>query len=291
MRPTQNEDHPISVLTRSSLIPRLRTVSIIPGMENLAPDLTESRIGTGPPPKRRPVFSSSRAIAASTSTHRSSGTWPALIVSRQTSVVMVKPGGTGRPSEVIRASPAPFPPSRSRSEPSVAEKSKRCGKSFLFLVPDKTKLMTLDGRAIGSAEKQRLVFRHLLLLDFSQTAGSRIHRAVKSFMARMDEVVIPFLRRWGIPTLRNSLAVVFIWFGALKVFGVSPVVDLVASTVYWVDPDWFVPALGVAHASIQLRCWWGTRSRLRPVRRASAVYASCSVSIPSSTKMRCRSSV
>jgi uncharacterized membrane protein YkgB len=37
---------------------------------------------------------------------------------------------------------------------------------------------------------------------------------------------------------------VFIWFGALKVMGVSPVVDLVASTVYWVDPDWFVPFLG-----------------------------------------------
>ena len=67
---------------------------------------------------------------------------------------------------------------------------------------------------------------------------------MKSFIARVDEVVIPFLRRWGIPTLRISLAVVFIWFGALKVFGVSPVVDLVASTVYWVDPDWFVPALG-----------------------------------------------
>jgi len=73
---------------------------------------------------------------------------------------------------------------------------------------------------------------------------------VKSFIARVDEVVIPFLRRWGIPTLRISLAVVFIWFGALKVFGVSPVVDLVASTVYWVDPDWFVPALGVVEVLI-----------------------------------------
>ena len=73
---------------------------------------------------------------------------------------------------------------------------------------------------------------------------------MKSFIARMDEVVIPFLRRWGVPTLRISLAVVFIWFGALKVFGVSPVVDLVASTVYWVDPDWFVPALGVVEVLI-----------------------------------------
>ena len=73
---------------------------------------------------------------------------------------------------------------------------------------------------------------------------------MKSFIARVDEVVIPFLRRWGILTLRISLAVVFIWFGALKVFGVSPVVDLVASTVYWVDPDWFVPALGVVEVLI-----------------------------------------
>jgi uncharacterized membrane protein YkgB len=76
------------------------------------------------------------------------------------------------------------------------------------------------------------------------------HRAVKTFIARVDEVVIPFLRRWGITTLRISLAVVFIWFGALKVFGVSPVVDLVASTVYWVDPDWFVPALGVVEVLV-----------------------------------------
>ena len=59
---------------------------------------------------------------------------------------------------------------------------------------------------------------------------------MKALIARVDEVVIPFLRRWGVPTLRISLAVVFIWFGALKVLGVSPVVDLVASTVYWVDP-------------------------------------------------------
>lgn len=68
---------------------------------------------------------------------------------------------------------------------------------------------------------------------------------MRSVISRVDDIVIPFLRRWGVTTLRISLAVVFIWFGALKVFGVSPVVDLVASTVYWVDPDWFVPFLGL----------------------------------------------
>jgi uncharacterized membrane protein YkgB len=65
------------------------------------------------------------------------------------------------------------------------------------------------------------------------------------FVAQLDGVVIPFLRRWSLPALRWSLAVVFIWFGALKVFDVSPAEELVAATVYWVDPAWFVPALGV----------------------------------------------
>jgi putative oxidoreductase len=66
----------------------------------------------------------------------------------------------------------------------------------------------------------------------------------------IDDVLIPWLRRWSIPVLRVSLAVVFVWFGALKIVGDSPVVELVASTVYWVDPLWFVPALGVVEVLV-----------------------------------------
>ena len=61
---------------------------------------------------------------------------------------------------------------------------------------------------------------------------------------RIDTTVSAFLRRWSIPTLRVSLGVVFVWFGALKVFDVTPVADLVGRTVYWFDPDWVVPVLG-----------------------------------------------
>jgi putative oxidoreductase len=61
---------------------------------------------------------------------------------------------------------------------------------------------------------------------------------------RIDRRVVAFLERWGIHFLRVSLGLVFVWFGALKIFRVSPVADLVARTVYWVDPDWFVPVLG-----------------------------------------------
>ncbi len=89
-------------------------------------------------------------------------------------------------------------------------------------------------------------------LDFGRMVASGMIPPMKSLVSRLDEIVIPFLRSWGVPTLRISLAVVFIWFGALKVFGVSPVVDLVASTVYWVDPEWFVPALGVVEILVGL---------------------------------------
>ena len=77
-------------------------------------------------------------------------------------------------------------------------------------------------------------------------------KMMRSLIERIDEIIIPSLQRWGVPALRISLATVFIWFGALKILGVSPVADLVASTVYWVDPDWLVPALGVVEVLVGL---------------------------------------
>lgn len=63
-------------------------------------------------------------------------------------------------------------------------------------------------------------------------------------LGKIDERMISFMSASGIPALQISLAVVFIWFGALKVLGLSPVVELVAKTVYWVSPQVFVPVLG-----------------------------------------------
>ena len=53
---------------------------------------------------------------------------------------------------------------------------------------------------------------------------------------RFDARFRPFLDRIGVPLLRISLGVVFLWFGLLKVFDVSPVAGLVAKTIYWFDP-------------------------------------------------------
>jgi len=69
---------------------------------------------------------------------------------------------------------------------------------------------------------------------------------------RVDREIARQMNRLGIPTLRIALGVVFIWFGGLKVIGGSPAAELVASTVYVVSPEVFVPILGVWEVLIGL---------------------------------------
>jgi putative oxidoreductase len=86
-----------------------------------------------------------------------------------------------------------------------------------------------------------------------RTSRGTSRSADRSWLNRfddLDERVIDLLARWGIPLLRVSLGIVFLWFGALKIGRVSPVADLVARTVYWVDPSWFVPLLGAVEVII-----------------------------------------
>jgi uncharacterized membrane protein YkgB len=66
----------------------------------------------------------------------------------------------------------------------------------------------------------------------------------------LDRRITTLLRRWSLPALRVSLGIVFVWFGALKIAGATPVTDLVADTVYWFDPDWVVPVLGWAEVIV-----------------------------------------
>jgi uncharacterized membrane protein YkgB len=61
----------------------------------------------------------------------------------------------------------------------------------------------------------------------------------------VDRRIAGWMRTYGPTLLRLSLGAVFVWFGALKFFdGLSPAESLVRRTVYWVDPDLFIPVLG-----------------------------------------------
>ena len=50
---------------------------------------------------------------------------------------------------------------------------------------------------------------------------------------KIDKSISEFMNRWGVSALRYSLAIIFIWFGILKVLGFSPAEKLVLATVYW----------------------------------------------------------
>lgn len=79
---------------------------------------------------------------------------------------------------------------------------------------------------------------------------------------RLDRRILEFLRRAAVPALRISLGIVFIWFGVLKIVGQTPVADLVASTVYWVDPDAVVPVLGAFEVAVGLGLLFGRALRV-----------------------------
>jgi uncharacterized membrane protein YkgB len=70
------------------------------------------------------------------------------------------------------------------------------------------------------------------------------------FYERVDTAVVAFLREHALTVLRIALAVVFIWFGALKVIDRSPVYDLVADTVFFLPGSFVVPAFGVLEIAI-----------------------------------------
>lgn len=75
-------------------------------------------------------------------------------------------------------------------------------------------------------------------------SGGRLE-STAARLARLDDRLTGWMADNGLQAARLALGIVFVWFGALKVIGVSPAAPLVAETV-WFLPAWlFVPVLGV----------------------------------------------
>jgi uncharacterized membrane protein YkgB len=70
-------------------------------------------------------------------------------------------------------------------------------------------------------------------------------KKVLLWVKEFDTWFIRVLNKYSLSVLRISLAIIFIWFGALKLYGQSPATDLIIKTVYWFDPQIFIPILGV----------------------------------------------
>ena len=69
-------------------------------------------------------------------------------------------------------------------------------------------------------------------------------KIVEKFFSSLDKKLTNWMANYGLLILRISLGIVFFWFGMLKFFeGLSPAEELVRNTVYFVDPDLFLPVL------------------------------------------------
>lgn len=70
--------------------------------------------------------------------------------------------------------------------------------------------------------------------------------------AALVERAVEVNARFAPFALRMSLAVVFVWFGALKIVGHSPVHDLLAATLPFIPAGIVVPGLGVIEVALGL---------------------------------------
>lgn len=71
-------------------------------------------------------------------------------------------------------------------------------------------------------------------------------KVVEKHFDKTDRFITGWLAKHGLTILRIALGIVFIWFGLLKFFPeISPADQLIRKTIYFFDPDTFIPILAV----------------------------------------------
>ncbi|MGA3132884.1 MAG: DoxX family membrane protein [Terracidiphilus sp.] len=70
------------------------------------------------------------------------------------------------------------------------------------------------------------------------------------------------LRKWGVIPLRVTLGAVFLWFGVLKIAGVSPVVSMIQTAFPFMPEPYFIQGLGAVEVLIGLGLTSGIALRL-----------------------------
>ena len=89
------------------------------------------------------------------------------------------------------------------------------------------------------------------------------HKMLLQYFDKIDRAITHWMARYGLLVMRIGLGVVFFWFGALKLVpGLSPAEDLVRHTIYFVDPDVFLPVLAIWEMLIGLGLISGKFMRL-----------------------------
>jgi uncharacterized membrane protein YphA (DoxX/SURF4 family) len=88
-------------------------------------------------------------------------------------------------------------------------------------------------------------------------------KIVGKYFDKLDKTITTWMGKNGLIILRISLGVVFFWFGLLKFFpGLSPEENLVRNTIYFINPDIFIPILALWETTIGIGLITGMHMRL-----------------------------
>ena len=93
--------------------------------------------------------------------------------------------------------------------------------------------------------KTRLSSATTLVIPLQPGLDSKANRSLTPLLLELDNLLLTSLRRWSITALRLALGSVFLWFGALKIFGNSPVTSLIRETYTFLPVGIFIFILGV----------------------------------------------
>ena len=75
---------------------------------------------------------------------------------------------------------------------------------------------------------------------------------LRTWFEQLDQRLVDFMSTYGIHLLRWSIAIIYLWFGMLKLFNVSPAAQLVVHTVFWLPPRAALLFVGVWEVLIGL---------------------------------------
>lgn len=88
-------------------------------------------------------------------------------------------------------------------------------------------------------------------------------KIVSKYFDKLDRKITEWMGKYGLLILRICLGIIFLWFGVLKFYkGLSPAEDLVRNTVYFFNPDLFIPVLALWESLIGLGLITGKYMRL-----------------------------
>ena len=66
----------------------------------------------------------------------------------------------------------------------------------------------------------------------------------RAWFDSMDLALVRIMSAYGIHALRWAIAIIYIWFGGLKLINASPAAELVVETLFWLPPSLAVFLIG-----------------------------------------------